>query len=63
MKTKPEIHLPPPSAWPLVLAIGLLLIADGAIFNPIVAIVGVVVLLTAIGGWAMENRSQGAHHE
>jgi cytochrome c oxidase subunit 1 len=63
MNKKEEIHVPGPSYWPFVLAIGLLLIADGIIFGVVRSGVGVVVVLVAIGGWALENRSEGAQHE
>jgi len=65
MKEQPEIHLPSPSYWPIVLAFGLALIAVGVVSTIIVSIVGVVVLLVAIAGWTLENRAagQGEHHE
>ena len=53
-----DIHLPPPSFWPIVLAGGLGLIAIGVVSSFLVSIAGLVVLLVAIGGWAMENRTQ-----
>jgi len=65
MSEKPEIHLPSPSFWPIVLAFGMALIAVGVVSTIIVSIVGVVVLLVAIAGWTLENRVAGqeAHHE
>ena len=63
MNKQEEIHVPGPSYWPFVLAIGLLLIADGIIFGVVRSAVGIVIVLVAIGGWALENRSEGAHHE
>ena len=63
MSKKPEIHVPNPSFWPFVLAVGLLLFSSGVIFGIIESILGVVIVLVAIGGWALENRSEGAHHE
>lgn len=63
MKHKSKIHVPGPSIWPMVLAIGLLLIADGVIFSLVTSVIGVVVLLAAIAGWALENRAEGAHHD
>jgi cytochrome c oxidase subunit 1 len=59
-----DIHVPPPSFWPILLAAGLVLIAIGVISSFVVSIVGIIVLLVAIGGWAMENRAeQELHHE
>jgi len=65
MDEHPEIHLPAPSFWPIVLAFGMALIAVGVVSTIIVSIVGVVVLLVAIAGWTLENRAAGqeAHHE
>lgn len=65
MSEKPEIHLPSPSFWPIVLAFGMALTAVGVVSTIIVSIVGVVVLLVAIAGWTLENRAakQEAHHE
>lgn len=54
--SSPEIHLPPPSYWPIVLALGLLLIAVGIIFGLVISALGVIVLLVAIAGWTQENR-------
>jgi hypothetical protein len=58
MKEHPDIHIPPPSYWPIVLAGGLVLIAIGVISSITVSMVGIIVLLTAVGGWAMENRAE-----
>jgi cytochrome c oxidase subunit 1 len=63
----PEIHLPPPSFWPIVLAFGVTLIAIGIIFGTLISLLGVIVLLVAIAGWTQENRklagAEEAHHE
>jgi hypothetical protein len=64
MKEHPDIHVPGPSFWPIVLAGGLVLIAIGVVSSFTFSIVGILVLLMAIGGWAMENRSEEeADHE
>jgi cytochrome c oxidase subunit 1 len=65
MDEKPDIHMPSPSYWPILLAFGMLLIAIGVVSSMIVSIVGVVWTLAAIAGWAMENRKLGEeeHHE
>jgi cytochrome c oxidase subunit 1 len=57
-KPLPEVHLPEPSYWPVILAIGLVLIAAGIIFSLIISLIGVIILLTAIVGWTLENRSR-----
>lgn len=65
MKEHPDIHLPPPSYWPIALALGLALIAISVVSNFIVSIVGIIVILAAIAGWTLENRAAGPeeHHE
>ena len=64
MKDPVDIHVPGPSYWPIAAAGGLVLIAIGVVSSFIVSLVGILVLLTAIGGWAMENRSEEeANHE
>jgi hypothetical protein len=63
MKDPRKIHVEPPSYWPIVLAAGLALIAIGVVFNPIVSLVGVVVVLVATAGWAMQNREGEHGHE
>ena len=66
MKEQPDVHVPPPSYWPIVMAGGLVLIAIGVISSFAASIIGVIVLLVSIGGWAMENRAEEeneAHHE
>ncbi|HEY5902585.1 MAG TPA: cytochrome c oxidase subunit 4 [Anaerolineales bacterium] len=64
MEEKHGIHLPAPSFWPIVLAGGLVLMAVGVVSTVFISIAGVVVLIVAIAGWALENRAaEGAHHE
>jgi cytochrome c oxidase subunit 1 len=57
MKEKPEIHLPSPSYWPIVLAFGLTLISSGVIWGIYISLGGVIVLLVSIAGWTLENRA------
>jgi cytochrome c oxidase subunit 1 len=65
MKEQPEVHLPAPSFWPIVLAFSLALIAAGVVSSLIVSVVGLLLLLGAIAGWTMENRAvdQESHDE
>jgi cytochrome c oxidase subunit 1 len=59
----PDIHLPQPSWWPIVLALGVLLIALGIVFTWFISLLGVGVMLGAIVGWTLENRAVPAHAE
>lgn len=62
MKEQPEIHLPSPSFWPILLACGFGLIAIGVVSSIFVSILGVVVVLVTIAGWALENRAEDEEH-
>lgn len=49
-----HIHLPNPSYWPILVALGILLGFAGFIFTWAISIVGVVLLFVAVYGWALE---------
>ncbi len=49
-----EPHMPKPSFWPLVAAVGIPLIAYGLMFQWALAGIGGLVLLVGIYGWALE---------
>jgi cytochrome c oxidase subunit 1 len=52
---KPEdIHLPPPSFWPIVLAFGFCCILGGLALNIAMTISGVIITLVAAIGWVIE---------
>jgi Rieske Fe-S protein len=49
-------HVPGPSLWPFVLAVGIALVLIGIIVNPkIVVTLGVVIIAIALVGWARES--------
>ncbi|MEO7397918.1 MAG: cytochrome ubiquinol oxidase subunit I, partial [Ilumatobacteraceae bacterium] len=49
-----HIHLPSPSYWPIIVGLGLPIVAYGIIFNHLLAVGGGVVVLMGIFGWALE---------
>jgi cytochrome c oxidase subunit 1 len=51
---KPEIHLPLPSFWPIMLAAGLTLMLAGLIFTPISSGLGLFIFALAVTGWIIE---------
>jgi cytochrome c oxidase subunit 1 len=54
---KPEhqhIHLPPPSYYPLIGALGMLLIGVGALSHLAVAFLGMAVIVYSVWGWVLE---------
>ncbi len=55
------IHMPSPSYWPLVSALGLPLLAYGVLYSPIIVIDGVILLLAGLYGWALEPPTEPDH--
>ena len=56
-----EIHMPPNSYWPLVTSVGVTLALVGIITvqsNPIIFIVGILILLAGVGGWIRDARKE-----
>ncbi len=51
-------HLPPPSIWPPVLAVGIALILTGLILNLVVVIAGAIIALTATALWIRGARRE-----
>jgi cytochrome c oxidase subunit 1 len=49
------VHLPSPSYWPLVVALGLPLISYGLIFNLGFCVVGGILVVGGIYGWGLEG--------
>jgi cytochrome c oxidase subunit I len=49
-----HIHLPSPSYWPIVLALGLPIMAYGVIYNILLIAVGAAIVVLALFGWSME---------
>lgn len=62
MASHPEsheaIHLPPPSIWPAVLALGIALLLTGLIINRVLTIAGAIISLAAAGLWARDARRE-----
>jgi cytochrome c oxidase subunit 1 len=52
------IHMPSPSYWPVVAALGLPIIAYGLIFNMWLVGLGVVVVLVGFYGWILEPTAE-----
>ena len=49
-----HIHMPPPSYFPLILSMGVLLIAIGAMASVGVMALGAVIAIYGVWGWALE---------
>jgi hypothetical protein len=52
------IHLPPPSIWPAMLAVGIALLLTGLIINLVVVIIGAVISLAATAFWVRDARRE-----
>jgi hypothetical protein len=52
------IHLPPPSIWPAVLALGIALLLTGLILNRVVLLLGVLISLAATALWIRGARRE-----
>ena len=50
----PNIHLPAPSYWPMVLALALPVMAYGVIYNTLLIVAGGAIATMAMFGWALE---------
>ena len=50
------IHLPRPTAWPAVMAVGITMIMAGIITSPFFSLAGIVVFAIALAGWIRELR-------
>lgn len=55
------IHLPAPTAWPLVLALGLALILTGLVTHLVIGALGFVLLLVGTVGWFLDVLPHEAH--
>jgi Cytochrome c oxidase subunit IV len=52
------IHLPPPSIWPAVLAVGIALLLTGLIINLAIVIIGAVISVAATALWIRDARRE-----
>jgi len=52
------IHLPGPSWWPLLMAIGVALTLTGLIVNPIMLAIGAVLGVASLGLWVRDARRE-----
>jgi hypothetical protein len=53
-------HLPPPSIWPAVLAVGVALLLTGLILNLLISITGALITIAAIALWVRDARREFA---
>lgn len=51
-----EKHLPGPSFWPVLLAVGVAMSLIGVITKVVVVVIGLIILVVALGGWIRDAR-------
>lgn len=51
-------HMPPPSIWPPVLALGIALILTGLIINKILLVIGAVIAVASFALWVRDARRE-----
>lgn len=51
-------HLPPPSIWPPVLAVGIALILTGLVLNIVMLAAGVIISVVSIAAWVRGARRE-----
>jgi hypothetical protein len=52
------IHLPPPSIWPPLLAVGIALILTGLVVNLVMLVAGAVIAVAATALWVRDARRE-----
>lgn len=57
------IHLPAPTAWPLVMAFGVMLLFAGLVTSAVVSILGTVLTVSAAVGWFRQVLPHEAHED
>ena len=53
-----EFHLPPPSIWPAVLALGIAGVLTGLVINLVLLVAAAVVTVAAIAMWVRDARRE-----
>ena len=56
-----EIHMPPNSYWPLVASFGTAGTLFGFLYvtkNPVLFVIGLVILVIGVGGWLKDARTE-----
>lgn len=57
------IHLPAPTAWPFMLALGITLSFAALVMSPWIAVLGVILTVAAVIGWFREVLPHEAHED
>ncbi|HEY0493481.1 MAG TPA: cytochrome c oxidase subunit 4 [Candidatus Dormibacteraeota bacterium] len=52
------IHLPPPSIWPVVLAVGISVLLLGLVLNLVLMVIGLVITAASLALWVRDARRE-----
>ncbi len=52
--TPEDIHMPPNSFWPIILAFGFILVVGGLAISWPISIVGIIIAFVSAIGWVIE---------
>ncbi|MBO0769955.1 MAG: cytochrome c oxidase subunit 4 [Actinobacteria bacterium] len=52
-------HVFPSSWWPVVMALGIALVAAGLVFTPVLTVEGAVIFVVAVVGWLYQQTESG----
>ncbi len=53
-----SVHLPRPTAWPAVLALGITLVMAGILLSLVFSVAGLVIFFLALVGWIGELQNE-----
>lgn len=59
---QPDIHLPSPSYWPLVMSIGITFLLLGLIFSYYLSGIGFLIFAASLIGWLREPTGMEGEH-
>jgi hypothetical protein len=51
----PDVHLPDPSIWPFVMALGLAILMAGIVLHLLILVAGLAVFVFGLGGWLYQD--------
>jgi hypothetical protein len=54
------IHLPPPSIWPALLAVGIATLLLGLVLNVVLLVIGVLITAASLALWVRDARREFA---
>ncbi|NJK79891.1 MAG: cytochrome c oxidase subunit 4 [Chloroflexaceae bacterium] len=53
--TELHAHLPDPSIWPIIIALGISVLLTGIVINLLVILIGLAIFAFGLGGWIYQD--------